>query len=146
MRQISACLIEMHALHLTILPDGYAICHLPPDDPLPPWLSQGSFFSVTRTREELSIICPETNLPAGSQYQSGWRLLKFEGPFEFTLTGVLVSVTLPLAEAGISLLAISTYDTDYVLVQAGQLDAAIQVLTAAGHTIQTSGEQNVPQY
>ena len=139
-------MIEMHALNLTILPDGYAICRLPPDDPLPPWLSQVSFFSVTRTREELSIVCPEANLPTGSQSQSGWRLLRFEGPFDFTLIGVLVSVTLPLAKAGISLLAISTYDTDYVLVQAGQLDAAIQVLTAAGHTIQPSGEQNVPQY
>ena len=126
----------MHALHLTVLPDVYAIFRLPADDPLPPWLSHVSFFSVTRTREELSIVCPEANLPAGIQYQSGWRLLKFEGLFEFTLTGVLASVALPLAEAGISLLAISTYNTDYVLVQAGQLDAAIQVLTAAGHTIQ----------
>lgn len=136
----------MLTLRLTILPDGYAICRLSPGDALPSWISLGNFFSITRTAEELSIICSEANIPSGVHCQPGWRLIKFEGPFEFSQIGVLASVTLPLAESGVSQLTISTYDTDYIMVQAGELNLAIQALEAAGHSILNPGDTYVPKY
>jgi hypothetical protein len=136
----------MLTLRLTILPDGYAICRLAAGDPLPSWISPGNFFSITRTGEELSIICPQVNLPSDVQHQPGWRIIKFEGPFEFSQIGVLASVALPLAESGVSLLTISTYDTDYILVQAEKLNMAIQALETAGHSISYPGDTYVSKY
>jgi len=130
----------MKTFHLILLPDRYAICRLEPSDPLPPWINQEGFFSITHTIEELSIVCKEAIVPRAIQCQAGWHILKFEGTFEFSQTGVLASVTLPLAEAGISLLAISTYDSDYVLIQTEQLERALQILQEAGHTLQFPGD------
>ena len=93
------------------------------------------FSSVTRTADELSIMCPAAQVPAGVKHEAGWRLLKFSGPFDFGVVGILASVAAPLAAAGISSLAVATFATDYLLVKADRLDAAEQALTAAGHTI-----------
>jgi hypothetical protein len=85
--------------------------------------------------DELSVICPEQYIPPDVRCERSWRLLKLEGPFHFAATGALVSVARPLAEAGVSLLAVATYDTDYLLVREEQITLAKTVLTAHGHTI-----------
>ncbi len=122
-------------LQLTLLPATYAISRLAPDAPIPAWVTTAPVFSITRTADELSIVAPESVTPGDIRSERGWRALKLEGPFDFALTGVLASVLQPLADARISIFAISTFDTDYVLVRAGALDAARSALRAAGHRI-----------
>ncbi len=94
---------------------------------------QGVFFCVARVRDELSIVCQEDLLPYGAPAERGWLALKLEGPFPFTMTGVLASFIAPLAEAEIPIFAISTFDTDYVLIKRENLDQAVVTLSAAGH-------------
>lgn len=126
----------MHHHHLTLLPDQYAVCRFDPETAIPEWATRGEVFCIMRTREELSILCAESFVPAdGVLSERGWRAFKLTGPFEFSMTGVMTSVLNPLAEAAISIFAISTYDTDYVLVKADQAAWAIDVLWAAGHTV-----------
>ena len=125
----------MTPLTLTLLPDLLAICRLPPDAPLPEPPDGGSFWSVTRTREEISLVLADDAAPAGWQAERGWRGLKVEGPLAFELTGILASLAGPLAKAGVSLFALSTYDTDYVLVKENDLSQAIATLQTGGHTV-----------
>jgi hypothetical protein len=98
-------------------------------------LSGGGFASVTRTAHELSLVCAESAVPQGIQCEPGWRIFKIEGPLDFALTGILASVAQPLAEAGISIFTISTYDTDYVMVQERDVEKAAHALAAAGHRV-----------
>jgi hypothetical protein len=116
---------------LTLLPEDYVICKLPPDTPVPAWAldQQVSFCSITRSLDELSIICPQALTPVEIGANTGWRCLKLNGPFGLDEPGVLASVVTPLAEAGLSVFAVATYDTDYLLVQ--KLDAAIAALENA---------------
>jgi hypothetical protein len=120
---------------LTLFPEDYAICRLPPDKPIPAWAisNQASFFSVTRSPDELSIICPQHQVPGGIVAEMGWRCLKLNGPFDLDEPGVLASVVTPLADAGLSVFAVATYDTDYLLVQ--KLDPAIAALEKAAYSI-----------
>ena len=123
---------------LTLLPERFAISRLAADAPIPGWATQGPFFSVTRTGDELSVVTEISQVPAGVQSQSGWRILKVHGPFVLSEIGVLSALATPLAEARISLFAVSTFDTDYLLVAAETLSAAITALGRAGHTIHRS--------
>ena len=123
---------------LTLLPERFAISRLAADAPLPGWATQGSFFSVTRTGDELSIVSELARVPVGVQSQPGWRIFKVHGPFVLSEIGVLSALAAPLAEARISLFAVSTFDTDYLLVAAETLSAAITALGRAGHTIHRS--------
>ena len=116
-----------------VLPGDYAVCRLAPDAAVPSWAS-GSFINITLTDDELAIICPSDRVPATVRAERDWRVLKLVGPFPFTAVGVLASLASPLAEAGISLLSIATYDTDYFLVKREVFDRAVTVLVAAGHT------------
>lgn len=125
----------MNNLSLTILPERLAICRLPPNDYLPATLGRARFWSVTRTDEEYSIVLPEENVSPGWQAETGWRGLKVQEPLDFDLTGILASLVEPLAGAGVSIFAISTYDTDYILVREKDLEKAKQVLMASGHTL-----------
>ena len=93
------------------------------------------FFCVAGTAEELSVVCAEERVPAGTVCERGWRAMKVEGPLDFGLTGVLSSVAVPLAESEVGILAIATYDTDYVLLQESQLDIAARALRERGHEI-----------
>jgi uncharacterized protein len=120
-------------LSLSAVPGRYAVAQLPPDAPVPEWASAGALTSVTRTPRELSIVCDEAAVPGDVRAERGFAALVINGAIDFALTGVLASVTAPLAEAKISLFAFSTYDTDYVMVKADRLDDAIAVLRAAGH-------------
>lgn len=119
---------------LTLLPAPLAICRLDAAAPLPEWAG-GSFVSITRTSAELSIVCAQDGVPATVQADRDWRALEVAGPLDLTLTGVLAALVQPLAEAGVGLFALATYDTDYLLVRSRDLERAVAVLRAAGHTI-----------
>ncbi len=122
-----------------MVPGTYAVCRLPASAAVPAWAGK-AFVSITRTAEELSIVCEERRLPEdvfGIEFQieRGWVLLKLHGPFPLDAIGVLSSVAKPLAEAAISLFALSTFDTDYILVKRIHAKQAIAALTLAGHTL-----------
>lgn len=123
------------SLNLQLIPGEFAVCRLPATEPVPAWAGSGVFSSVTRTADELSIMCPTAQVPAGIKHESGWRLLKLQGPFAFTETGILAAVLAPLAAAKIGILATATFNTDYVLVKAAHLDEARRTLEAAGHVV-----------
>lgn len=121
-------------LDLQVLPGDYAICRLPAGTALPPGLDPGAgIVSVTWTPDEVSVICPSDRAPAGATVETPWRCLRVAGLVELTLTGVLASLTGPLAQARVNLFAFSTYDTDYLLVPAVRLAEAVAALIAAGH-------------
>ena len=122
-------------LQLKLLPGTYAVCRLEAGAAVPRWAWGGGLSSVTRTDEELSIICPEARVPAGVRSEKGWCCVGIQGPLPFSLTGVLASVVDPLAKAGISLFAFSTYDTDYILVKDADLARARTAWTGAGHDL-----------
>jgi len=121
--------------HLTLLPNLFAICRLDAASAIPTWATAGRFFSITRTGEELSIVCLQADVPEGIRCERDWRCLAVAGPLPFTMVGVLHSLVQPLAEAGISVFALSTFDTDYLLVKAVDLARAIDALRQHGHVI-----------
>jgi hypothetical protein len=125
----------MPGLILQLLSDEFAVCRLAPDASVPAWADATPFVSITRTTDELSIICRAASVPAGVHAERGWCLLKLAGPFPFDAVGILASVLDPLAAAGIGVLAFSTFETDYVFVKAAHLAPATHALTVAGHTI-----------
>jgi len=123
-------------LNLQLLTGRFAVCRLNPDQAIPDWPpGGGEFVSVTRTSDELSVVCSESAIPIGSKCERGWRALKVAGLLDFSLTGILVSIAKPLADVGVSIFAVSTYETDYVLVKEGSLEKALQTLSAAGHMV-----------
>jgi len=125
----------MHKLNLSVLPDRLAICKLPANSPIPSWACRGDFYSITKTADELSIITAGHLISPDITCDHDWRAFQVEGPLEFSLTGVLEAVARPLADASISIFAIATFNTDYVLVKAANLDRAVHVLRAAGHSV-----------
>ena len=130
----------MTARALRLLPGRYAVCRLPPDAPLPAWVfvEHAAFWSVSRTPEELSVVCDEDALPPSvSGAETGWRALQLEGPIPFHETGVLAELTAPLAQAGIPIFALSTHDTDIVMVKDRDLARALEALRP-GHWIEES--------
>lgn len=126
-----------HRLTLTFEAETFAICRLAPSTPLPEWALSAPYFSITRTAEELSIVVAEQRVPADVVASRGWRMIRFAGPMPLDQTGILASVTSPLAAARISVFAVATYDTDYVLVPADQRNPATAALEAAGHKVST---------
>jgi hypothetical protein len=124
-----------HQLTIVVHAKLYAICRLEADTRVPEWAEGERFLSVTRTATELSVVCEEDMVPGEVHAERNRRLMQIEGTLAFTLTGVLASVAAPLASAGISIFAVSTYDTDYLLVSDEGLQEAINVLEAAGHAI-----------
>ncbi|QBD74866.1 ACT domain-containing protein [Ktedonosporobacter rubrisoli] len=126
---------DIHPQTLSLSPETLAICQLEASAELPRWAQDAPFVSITRTSDELSIVCAEEKVPPDIKADRGWRSFKLHGPFPFSLVGILNSVTIPLAQANIGIFAISTYDTDHVLVKEHDLARAIQTLKDAGHTI-----------
>ena len=125
-------------LELSLLPERFAVSRLAADSPIPAWATQGPFFSVTRTSDELSLVTEFSRVPVSIQSQPGWRVLKVHGPFVLSEIGVLAALATPLAEAKISLFAVSTFDTDYLLVSSETLSAGIAALERAGHIVYRS--------
>lgn len=116
-------------LTLSILPEKLGVCHFAKNSLIPSWATQdGNFFSLTKTRDELSVVYPQDKIPAGILVEKDWRAFKVEGPLGFSLTGIVASLTPPLAKAKISILYISTYETDYLLVKENNLKRAEKVL------------------
>jgi len=124
---------------IVVQPEPLSICRLPGDAPIPAWATQRAFFSVTRTSDELSVVCASIQVPPGVTAHDGWRALKLVGPFDLLLVGILLGVAAPLAAAGVTIFPIATYDTDYLLVRDGQLSAAIDALRDAGHQVTGEG-------
>lgn len=122
-------------LTLERLPGAYAAVRLGPEAEVPAWASRGEFTCITRTRQELSLVCAEQDVPPGARAERGLCCLRVDGPLSFSEVGVLSTLAGALAEAGISLLAVSTYDTDYLFVSADREEAAVTALTAAGHAV-----------
>ena len=127
-----------NALHLglSLLDCRLAVCRLGSRDEIPSWAGAGAFSSVTRTGTELSIVCREDAVPDGIPREGGWRIFQVEGPLDFGLIGVMASIAGPLGEAGVSLFAVSTFDTDYVMVRERDVEAAVLALRAAGHRVE----------
>jgi hypothetical protein len=124
---------------LTVLNGSFAIVRLPPDSPLPPWATDGDFFSATRTSHELSIVCAAGRVPGGVVLEGGWRVLQVNGVFALSEVGVLAALSASLAAAEVSLFVISTFDTDYLLVNEKQLAGAVAALQSAGHRVEPNG-------
>jgi hypothetical protein len=122
-------------LTLDVLGDRFAISRLGGEAAVPPWATAGAFFSITRTRDEVSVVCAEADVPEGTKSERGWRCLRVAGPIEFSVVGVLAALAVPLAAAGVSLFAVSTFDTDYLLVKENDLPAAREALRRAGHVV-----------
>ena len=124
---------EPKRLEFELVEGSYAVCRLPVDAPvLPP---AGRFRSVTRTPDEVSVVCEEEHAPEGAVTEPDWRCMKVAGPLDLSLTGIASAITSPLADAGVALFLISTYETDYLLVKGTLLDRAIEALEGAGHTV-----------
>jgi uncharacterized protein len=120
------------------LPGSYTIVRLAADAPIPEWAWKGEFTSITRTTDELSIVCPADNVSADVHSPHRpiclkWICLKLEGPFPFSQTGVLLSFIEPLSTRGVPIFAISTFDTDYVLIQEEFAETALDALRQAGY-------------
>lgn len=120
---------------LTLLPGRFAVCRLGPEDDVPAWADAPPLTSVTRTEDELSIVCPEDEVPAGVKAERGWRAFKLEGPVPFSTVGVVSGLTKPLAEAGLSVFVLSTFDTDYLLMKEDKVERARHILGRAGFAV-----------
>jgi uncharacterized protein len=113
----------------------YAIAKFPRDAAIPTWANGSTFFSATRTPEELSIVAAEASVPLEINASRDWRMLKVHGPFAFDETGVVAALANPLARVGVGIFVISTFDTDYLLVQQEEIPVAVETLEHAGHKI-----------
>lgn len=122
-------------LTLEVLSNQIGVCKLDAQATVPTWAYQGDFFSITKTTEELSIVCSEENIPKDVLCERGWRAFKVQGTLDFGLVGILAKITAALAKAGLGIFAISTYNTDYILVKAKDLEYAIIALRNDGHEI-----------
>lgn len=120
----------MPKLTLSILPEKFGICHFDEKTPLPSWAEEkSSLISITLTDEELSIVCPESKIPAGVMCEKNWRVFKLETVLDISSVGIVASLSGPLGKAGISIFYISTYKTNYLLVEEANLEKAIAVLS-----------------
>ncbi len=118
-------------LTLSVMPISLAVVRLNASSSIPHWATEGEdFFSITKTADELSVVCSEDKIPSDVKVEKGWRCLKVEGPLDFGLTGILSSLAEPLAKAKISIFAISTFDTDYILIKKENLQKALEILGA----------------
>jgi hypothetical protein len=126
---------DVGSVKLSLLEGRLAVSRLDKNLSVPDWALNREFVSVTVTGDELSIVCPESLVPSGVRSEKGWRCLKVAGPLDFSLTGVLAGLLNPLARAGIGVFAISTYDTDYILVKEENLQKTTAALTSAGYHV-----------
>lgn len=123
-------------MELRVLPDRLAVARMAPDAAWPIPSRRGGLVSITRTADELSIVCPEDDVPAeAAKVERGWHALEVLGPLDFAMVGVMSALTRPLADVGVAVFVVSTFDTDYILVHASALETAVKALRAAGNTV-----------
>lgn len=122
-------------LTMKLLNEKYGVCKLDKTDSIPKWAQKSDFFSITRTSDELSIVCSQDDIPDDIKCEKDWRILKIMGPLDFSLIGILASISTILAQKEISIFAISTYDTDYILVKKKDIDNAIAALIAERYEV-----------
>jgi GNAT superfamily N-acetyltransferase len=134
-RTTSAPPFAVGPLNLILMPGRFAVNRLDPRAPVPSWAAGDGFFSITRTADEISIVCLEGVVPADVRCEPGWRCLRVAGIVPFSAVGVLASLTVPLTDARISVFALSTFDTDYLLVKENDLPAAMEALKRRGHAL-----------
>ena len=115
-------------LTMKLLKEKYGVCRLDKSELIPEWAMESDFFSITKTLDELSIVCSKDSIPNSVKCENDWRILKIEGPLDFSLIGILASISVILAQNAISIFAISTYDTDYILVKNKDINNAISSL------------------
>jgi len=120
---------------LSLLPDVLAVCRLPAGAALPDWAAGGNLLVFVWTEESLSLVCPAAGVPEDAQAERGWRALKVQGPLDFSLVGVLAELAGVLADAGVSIFAVSSFETDYVLVKESWLEGALHALRRVGHRV-----------
>ena len=125
----------MDNFRLMLLPNQYAICQLLPDAGVPDWARGDDLLALIRTADEFTIVCENLDIPEGVPVEPGWRALKVAGPLQFSMVGVLASLSDTLAKNNVSIFVISTFDTDYVLLKEAQLDVAISALESQGHRV-----------
>lgn len=125
----------MTSVRFRVLEPELAVVRLEQGEPLSQWAAGGELWAVVRVPGELTLVCETSRAPAGAQVEAGWVALALQGPFPFAVTGVLAAVATPLAAAGVSIFALSTFDTDVVLVKRAQLATAVLALENAGHTL-----------
>lgn len=122
-------------LTMKLLDEKYGVCRLDAIEDTPDWAVKGEFYSITKTSDELSIVCCEENIPSGIEFEKDWRILKVLGPLDFSLIGILSSISGVLAKQSISVFVISTFDTDYILIKEKDLDKSIDSLLEEGYNI-----------
>lgn len=127
--------MKVNPLILSILKDKFIVCRIESFKQIPDTILQSHFYSITKTADEISVVCPEEFLPDESTCERNWKCFKIHGPLDFSQTGIIASMTTPLAAAGISVFAFSTYDTDYIMVKDVDVELAIAALTQSGHEI-----------
>jgi uncharacterized protein len=128
-------MVDPQKIALRVHPGLYCICRLGPGEPTPSWTVLPSFCSITRTVAELSVVCNEEAVASDVQANRGWRLLGVDGPLDLSTVGVLAGLAMTLARAGVSIFAISTFDTDYVLVREDDLQRALDALRGACYAV-----------
>jgi len=121
---------------LHLLPGTFTICQLPPNSAIPSWATRSTFFSISKTTEELSIVCASEEVPEGVLCEKHWIVYKVKGPLDFALTGILASIADPLAQAKIPIFAISTYNTDYILIKQHFQEKGTEALKKAGFSLE----------
>lgn len=120
---------------MSLLKEKYGVCRLDKDEAIPGWAINSDFYSVAKTMDELSIVCSQDSIPNEVNCEKDWRVLKVEGPLDFSLIGILSSISTILAQESISIFAISTYDTDYILIKSDNIDKAIDVLSKENYKV-----------
>jgi hypothetical protein len=127
-------------LKLSLLPQTYAICSFPPDFTFPAIDNTSSILSIAKTCKETTIVCDENRIPGDCRKSENWKCIKVEGSFDLDAIGVIAGISIPLAESRISIYVVSTYDTDYVLINAKNIDRAVSCLSKFGHKFTESIE------
>jgi len=125
--------LPKHTLKLRVLPGVYAYARLEPSASTPAWADDGTFSLQMRTKTEKCIICPESNVPAGIKKEGPWKIIGIDATLDFNQVGIIASLAVPLAEAGLSIAPIASFDTDYLLIREADLAKAMQTLIDAGH-------------
>ena len=126
---------EPHSITLEQAAGEYAVSRLDATAPIPAWADGDGFVSISRSRQELSIVCAAARVPPGTVSEKEWSCWRFVGPFAFGATGIVLSVVRPLSLGGLGVFVISTYDGDHLLLKTQDLPAAVQLLEAAGHVL-----------